>query len=74
MERGPLISILKDMAGTARELDLIVPGEKDHLEIRNVVEVAELHSSHGIHVRTKQNDIWIDASHISAAYQARDDL
>jgi hypothetical protein len=74
MERGPLIGILREMCGTDKELDLIVMGEDDPVEIRNVVEVEELRSSHGIKITTKQNYIWIDASHVSIAYQARVDL
>lgn len=74
MERGPLIGILKDMCDTDKELDLIVMGDDDPVEIRNVVEVEELRSSHGIKITTKQNYIWIDASHVSIAYQARTDL
>jgi hypothetical protein len=34
----------------------------------------ELHSAHGIKIVTKANEIWIDASHVAAAYQARMDL
>ncbi len=36
--------------------------------------VEELKSSQGIRVTTEQNYIWLDASHVSAAYQARSDL
>lgn len=74
MERGPLIQILQQMKGTEKELDLIVMGEDDPVEIRNVVEVEELRSSHGIRITTRQNYIWLDASHVSVAYQARDDI
>jgi len=74
MERGPLMRILEEMRGTEKELDLIVMGEDDPVEIRNVVEVEELRSSHGIKVTTMQNYIWIDASHVSIAYQVRDDI
>ena len=74
MERGPLITVLTDMKGTDRELDLIVLGEDDPVEIRNVVEVEELRSSQGIKITTKQNYIWLDASHVSLAYQARSDI
>lgn len=74
MERGPLISVLREMKGTNKELDLLMLGESGPVEVRNVVEVDELHSSHGIKITTKQNYIWIDASHVSAAYQARDDM
>lgn len=74
MDRGPLISILNDMKGTDKELDLVVMGEDDPVEIRNVVSVEELRSAHGIKITTKQNFIWLDASHVSLAYQARTDL
>ncbi len=75
MERGPLIEILRDMKDSDKELDLILWGGEDQpFEIRNVVEVEELKSSQGIRVTTEQNYIWIDASHVSAAYQARSDL
>ncbi len=74
MERGPLIGILRQMKDTSRELNLLLVGEADPVEIRNVVEVEELFSSNGIKITTKQNYIWLDASHVSAAYQARDDL
>jgi len=73
MERGPLIRILSDMKGTGLELDLIISGESKPLEIRNVDDVVELHSSHGIQIMTRQNKIWVDASHVAAAYQARSD-
>ena len=74
MERGPLLAILQSMKGTEMEIDLLLAGEIDPIEIRNVVEVDQLHSSHGLKVTTKQNYIWIDASHVAAAYQARDDI
>ena len=74
MERGPLLDILHDMIGTDKELDLTLMGKDDHIEIRNVVDAGPLHSSHGIKITTKQNHIWIDASHVSAAWQARADL
>ncbi len=74
MERGPLLEILDEMTGTDKELDLAIHGEVDRIEIRNVVAVRALQSSHGLQVTTKQNYIWIDASHVSAAWQARDDL
>ena len=76
MERGPLIEILKDMKNSDKELDIILSGgsEERSFEIRNVVEVEELKSSQGIRVTTEQNYIWLDASHVSAAYQARADL
>ncbi len=76
MERGPLIEILKDMKNSDKELDIILSGssEERSFETRNVVEVEELKSSQGIRITTEQNYIWLDASHVSAAYQARSDL
>lgn len=74
MERGPLLRILEDMKGTDKELDLIIMGHGEPKQIVNVVDCEELRSSHGIKVTTKQNFIWIDASHVSMAYQARADI
>jgi len=74
MERGPLFSILKDMKGTTKELDLLMLGESQPVQINNVVDVEELHSSHGLKITTKQNYIWLDTSHVSACYQARADF
>lgn len=74
MERGPLLAILKDMAGTDKELTLIMTGEDKPLDIRNVQAVEPLTSSHGIKVITKQNFIWLDAAHVNAAWQVRDDV
>ncbi len=74
MERGPLLKILQDMKGTDKELDLLLLGEAQPVELRNVVDVEELTSSHGLKIVTKQNYIWLDASHVSACYQARTDL
>ena len=73
MERGPLIRILQDMKGTDLELDLIIAGQVNPLEVRNVEKALELHSSQGISIRTRQNQIWVDASLVAAAYQARSD-
>ena len=73
MERGPLIRILQDMEGTDLELDLIIAGQVKPLEIRNVEKALELHSSQGISIRARQNQIWVDASLVAAAYQARSD-
>ena len=73
MERGPLIRILQDMEGTDLELDLIIAGQVNPLEVRNVEKALELHSSQGISIRTRQNKIWVDASLVAAAYQARSD-
>jgi hypothetical protein len=74
MERLPLMRILDEMKGTDKELDLLLLGEAHPVQLRNVVDIEELHSSHGIKITTKQNYIWIDASHVSAAYQARADI
>ncbi len=74
MERTPLYDIIQDMKGTDKELNLIIAGEDDPLEIVNVVSVEKLLSSQGLRVTTKQNYIWIDATHVSCAYQVRTDL
>ncbi len=74
MDRGPVIRVLRDMIDTDQELDIILRGDERALEIRNVVAVDELHSPHGLHIQTQQNNIWIDASHVSAMWQARADL
>ncbi len=74
MERGPLYEIIDEIAGSDRELDIVLHGEHDPIEIRNVVAVEALSSAHGLKITTKQNYIWIDASHVSAAWQARADI
>lgn len=74
MERGPLMNILLEMKGTTKELDLLMLGESEPVQINNLVDVEELKSSHGVKITTKQNHIWLDASHVSACYQARTDL
>ncbi len=74
MERGPLIECLIEMIGTDKELSLIFWGEDSPLEIRNVEQVEELNSSQGIRVTTNANKIWIDSSHVSAAWQVRSDI
>jgi len=73
MERGPILTILQEMKGTEKELDMILWGEDNPIEIRNVLDVETLRSANGIRVTTKQNYIWFDASHVSAMWQARDD-
>ena len=73
MERGPILTILEEMKGTGKELDMILWGEDNPIEIRNVISVETLRSANGIRVTTKQNHIWFDASHVSAMWQARDD-
>lgn len=74
MERGPILAVLNDMVGTSAELDLVLNGDHQPIELRNVVNVDQLHSSQGIKITTKSNTIWIDASHVSAMWQARVDL
>ena len=74
MERGPILTILQEMKGTEKELDMILWGEDNPIEIRNVLDVETLRSANGIRVTTKQNYIWFDASHVSAMWQARTDL
>ena len=74
MERGPLLKILQEMKGTDKELDLLMLGESQPVELRNVVDVEELNSAHGLKITTMQNYIWLDAGHVSACYQARMDL
>jgi len=73
MERGPILSILQEMKGTEKELDMILWGEDNPIEIRNVIDVETLRSANGIRVTTRQNFIWFDSSHVSAMWQARDD-
>ena len=74
MERGPLLEILHAMVGTNKELSIIFRGEDNPLEIRDVEFVERLTSSQGILLKTKANQIWIDSSHVSAAWQVRDDI
>ena len=74
MERGPILNVLTDMIGTSTELDLMLNANATPLELRDVVEVQPLHSSHGIRITTTANTIWIDASHVSAMWQARVDI
>lgn len=73
MERGPLLKILSEMKGTIKELDLILVGDSKPVEIRNVVDVEDLRGGGVIKVTTRQNHIWIEASHVAVAYQVRTD-
>jgi hypothetical protein len=73
MERGPLLKILTEMKGTIKELDLILVGDSKPVEIRNVVDVEDLRGGGVIKVTTRQNHIWIEASHVAVAYQVRTD-
>ena len=74
MERGPLMGILKEMIGTDKELSVILWGEDSPIEIRDVESVERLTSTQGILIKTKSNNIWVDSSHVSAAWQVRDDI
>ena len=74
MERGPLMDILKEMIGTDKELSVILWGEDSPIEIRDVESVEQLTSTQGILIKTKSNNIWVDSSHVSAAWQVRDDI
>ncbi|MBL9147902.1 MAG: hypothetical protein JNM94_04340 [Phycisphaerae bacterium] len=73
MERGPLLKILTEMKGTLKELDLIIVGTSEPIEIRNVVDVDDMRGGGVIKVTTRQNHIWIEASHVAIAYQVRTD-
>jgi hypothetical protein len=73
MERGPLLGLLHSMKGTNRKLNVYVQAQESPVAIENVEDVEELHSAHGIKITTKQNHIWLDSSHVSLAFQARDD-
>jgi hypothetical protein len=73
MERGPLLKILTEMKGTIKELDIILVGDSKPVEIRNVVDVEDLRGGGVIKVTTRQNHIWIEASHVAVAYQVRTD-
>tara|TARA_B100000959_G_scaffold161004_1_gene168577 strand:- start:1742 stop:1966 length:225 start_codon:yes stop_codon:yes gene_type:complete len=74
MERGPLLEILHDMVGTNKELSIMFYGKDNELEVMDVEFVEKLTSSQGIRLKTKANNIWIDSSHVSAAWQVRDDI
>ncbi len=73
MERGPILRVLTEMVGTSAELDIVLNGDHEPIELRNVTAVEPLHSSHGIKITTRSNTIWIDSSHVSAMWQARMD-
>jgi hypothetical protein len=74
MERGPLLEILTDMIGTDKELSIVLWGEDSPIEIRQVTHVERLTSTQGILVQTQSNNIWLDSSHVSAAWQVRSDI
>jgi len=73
MERGPIMRVLAEMKGSSKELDLVLQGQAKSMEIRNVQDVTELHSANGIRITTRQSEIWLDASHVSAMWQTRED-
>ena len=74
MERGPLLEVLTDMIGTDKELSIVLWGEDSPIEIRQIKHAEKLTSSQGIHIKTASNNIWLDSSHVSAAWQARSDI
>lgn len=74
MERGPLLEILTNMIDTDKELSIVLWGEDTPIEIRQVLHAEKLTSSQGILIKTLSNLIWIDSSHVSAAWQVRDDI
>ena len=74
MQRGPLLEILTDMVDTDKELSIVLWGEDTPIEIRQVLHAEKLTSDQGILVKTLSNLIWIDSSHVSAAWQVRDDI
>jgi hypothetical protein len=74
MERGPLLEILTDMINTDKELSVVLWGEDSPIEIRQVEHVEKLTSTQGILIQTHSNNIWLDSSHVSAAWQARADI
>ena len=71
MERGPLLGILHSMKGTSKVLNVYLQAERAPVDICDVEEVEELHSSSGIKITTKDNTIWLDAKHVSLAFQSR---
>ena len=73
-QSATLLEILHDMVGTNKELSMMFYGKDNELEIMDVEFVEKLTSSQGIHIKTKANNIWIDSSHVSAAWQVRDDI
>ena len=74
MERGPLLEILTDMVDTDKELSIVLWGEDTPIEIRQVLHAEKLTSDQGILIKTLSNLIWVDSSHVSAAWQVRDDI
>ena len=73
MEHTPLLDVLQGMKGTDKELDLVMMGDAHAIEVRTVMEVEPLPDSF-IKITTKRNMLWVNTSHVSAAWQARTDL
>ena len=61
------------MRRTPKSLLLALQGRETPVEIEGVKEAVELHSANGIRITTEKNDIWLDASHVSAIWHTRDD-
>ncbi|MBG79436.1 MAG: hypothetical protein MK089_11480 [Phycisphaerales bacterium] len=73
MERGPIMRVLAEIKGTSKSLRLSLQGRETPVEIEQVMEAVELHSANGIRITTAKNDIWLDASHVSAIWHTRDE-
>ena len=73
MERGPIMRVLAEMKGTPKSLLLALQGRETPVEVKDVAEAVELHSANGIRITTAKNDIWLDASHVSAIWHTRDE-
>jgi hypothetical protein len=65
--------VLAEMKGTPKSLLLALQGRETPVEVEDVKEAVELHSANGIRITTAKNDIWLDASHVSAIWHTRDD-
>ncbi len=74
MLREDLYGILTHLRRANREVDLILVGDSRPIELRNVVNIEETGPGNLIEVKTRQNNIWIDPSHVAAAYSARADI
>jgi hypothetical protein len=71
MERGPIMRVLAEIKGTNLGLQVVLQGRHEPMEIQDVKEAVELHSANGIRITTASNDIWVDASHVSAIWRTR---
>ena len=65
--------VLAEIKGTSKSLRLSLQGRETPVEIEQVMEAVELHSANGIRITTAKNDIWLDASHVSAIWHTRDE-